>query len=204
MRNRSLAYSVVLLLLGCVLAGCGGGGSSDTEAMANAQTATQTVPAQIKVQPPSEDPEEAKKIQDLIRKLRGSDEREAYDAVLKLAMIADEASADALLSVVRTHRSESMRIAALRGLARMGDKRALGLVLRDLRSSDLTARRNAAGSLGNFKNNEEVIDPLIRALRDDDGWVRMNAQGSLEKITRQRHQTYDAWRNWNRSRQSSR
>ncbi len=206
MKDRSLSYGVILvLLLGCVMSGCGGGGgdSSDTQAASTAQIGEQTDLVQQQVQAPAQDPEKAQQIQDLIRKLRSSDQREAYDAILKLGMMGDETAVEPLLSMYRRG-DEHMRKAALRALGSLGDPRALDLVKKGLRSRDLTTRRNAAAEMGNFKDNDAAIEPLIRLLRDDDGWVRMNAQGSLEKITRQKHQTYDAWKKWYREKQSSR
>jgi HEAT repeat protein len=200
MRDRSLVSGAILtLLLGCLLLGCGSGDSSDTKATATTQASVQTSPTPQQIQPPAKDPKRTQEIQDLIRKLRSSDEREAYDAVLKLGMMGDETAVEPLLEIARYGRNEQMRHAALRALGSLGDPRAFELVLDGLRDRDLTVRRNAAALLGHFKN-EAAIEPLIDALRDDDGWVRMNAQGSLEKITRQDHITYDAWREWYRSR----
>jgi hypothetical protein len=204
MKDRLLVYSaIVVLLLGCALAGCGGG-SSDDEAEVTAQAGSQTGLPEVSLDPPPPDPEKIAQMQELIRKMKSSDEREAYDAILKLSMLADETASNDLYEVARYHRSENMRSVALRTLARLGDQRAVQMVLDDLRDRDANTRRNAAAALGGFKNNKEVIEPLIEALRDDDGWVRMNAQGSLEKITRQDIQTYDKWREWYWAQNSSR
>jgi HEAT repeat protein len=194
----------LVALLSCVLSGCGGGGeSADTQAASTAEGASQTDPVAQKTQKPATDPKRAQEIQDLIRKLRSSDERVAYDAVLRLGMIGDETAADPLLDVARYSKSDRMRQAALRGLANLGDPRAFEMVLDGLLDRDVNVRRNAAAELGHFKN-ERAIEPLIDALRDDDDWVRMNATGSLKRITRQDHITYDAWMEWYRSRPSSR
>lgn len=200
MRHPSLSLCVILpLLLGMVLSGCGGGENTETQSASTTQTGLELDPVQQQVQSAPEDPKKAQEIQDLIRKLRSSDEREAYDAVLKLGMMGDETAVEPLLRIARRGKSEHMRQAALRALGSLGDPRAFEMVLDGLRSRDLTERRNAAAGLGHFKN-DAAIEPLIDALRDDDGWVRMNAQGSLKKITRQDHVTYEAWTDWYRSR----
>jgi|GEM_PF-2483675 len=193
-----------VVLLSCVLSGCGGGGeSTDTQTASTTESAAQVDPDPQQTRKPATDPKRAQEIQDLIRKLRSSDERVAYDAVLRLGMIGDETAADPLLDVARYGKSDRMRQAALRGLANLGDTRAFEMVLDGLRDRDVNVRRNAAAGLGQFKN-ERAIEPLIDALRDDDDWVRMNATGSLKRITRQDHITYDAWMEWYRSRPSSR
>jgi HEAT repeat protein len=203
MKRQSIAV-VLAVLLSCVLSGCGGGGeSTDTQTASATESATQIDPVEQKTQKPATDPKRAQEIQNLIRKLRSSDERVAYDAILRLGMIGDETAADPLFDIARRGKSDRMRQAALKGLANLGDPRAFEMVLDGLRDRDVNVRRNAAANLGHFKN-ERAIEPLIDALRDDDDWVRMNATGSLKKITRQDHITYDAWMDWYRSRQPSR
>jgi HEAT repeat protein len=147
---------------------------------------------------PAEDPEKARKVQDLIRKLEGSDKRAAYDAALQLALQGDETAVEPLIGVAERE-TGMLRVAAIHALGSIGDKRALYVLLQALRDRDVDVRRNAASGLGNLED-ESAIEPLIEALRDTDDWVRMNALGSLQKITKQTLRGYDVWREWYRGR----
>ena len=65
------------------------------------------------------DPEKAKQIEELIRKLEGKDERAAYDAALKLALMGDETAVEPLIRVYKRERG-MMRKAALNALGSIG------------------------------------------------------------------------------------
>lgn len=143
---------------------------------------------------PKIDPEKAKKIEELINKLQGTDQRAAYDAVLKLSLMGDETAVDPLTDIYYRE-SGMMRQAALKALGSIGDKRSLDILMDALYDENVDMRRNAAHGLGNV-GDESAIEPLIEALNDPDGWVKMNAMGSLEKITGQKFTTYDAWYDW--------
>ncbi len=145
-------------------------------------------------QKPANDPEKARKIEELISKLEDSDERAAYDAALQLALLGDETAVEPLIGVAESE-SGMMRVAAINALGSIGDERALDVLIEALGDSDVNVRRNAASGLGNLRD-ESAIEPLIEALRDQDDWVQMDALGSLKKITKQNLPDYDAWSEW--------
>jgi hypothetical protein len=140
----------------------------------------------------------AKKVQELIEKLDSNDEREAYDAVMQLALIGDEAALQVLMDVAERE-SGMMRAAAIKGLGNIGDKRALSLLLDAMGDDDKTVRHNAVSGLGNLRD-ESAVEPLIEMLQDEDDWIRMAAQSSLEKITRKKFTDYEAWSAWHQGR----
>ena len=146
----------------------------------------------------AKDPDKARKVQELIWKLEGSDKRAAYDAALQLALQGDEAAVEPLIGIAERDNG-MLRGAAIKALGSIGDERALSVLLQALRDRDVDVRRNAASGLGNL-GDESAIEPLIEALRDTDDWVRMNASGSLKRITGQGLRGYDTWREWYRER----
>ncbi|MDH3976030.1 MAG: HEAT repeat domain-containing protein [Deltaproteobacteria bacterium] len=140
------------------------------------------------------DSEKAGKIEALIITLEGSDEREAYDAALKLSLMGDETAVEPLITVYE--RSEGMmRAATLKALGSIGDKASIDILLDALNDDETDIRRIAAAGLGNF-NDESAVEPLIEILNDDDDWVRWNAGSSLNKITKKEFPDYDSWSEW--------
>ena len=175
---------------------CGGEESSTSPAPFDKQTTKvpEKIPWPERPGKAAADKERAKKIQELVEKLEGDDERAKYDAILKLSMFGDETAVEPLMDIAESD-SGMMRTAALQALGSIGDKRAFNLILDALNDDELSVRRNAASGLGSFRD-ESAIEPLIEALRDEDGWIRMNALGSLQKITNQDFHNYDAWYKW--------
>lgn len=191
LKKQTIFYLFLAVGLGFFLYSCD---SEEPQATAQAEKPPETISEPETSHKPDSDPEKARKIEELIRKLEGSDERAAYDAVLQLALIGDETAVDPLLDVYERE-SGMMRVAVITALGNIGDKRALDVLLEALNDKDVDIRRNAASGLGNI-GNKSAIEPLIEALRDQDGWIRMNALGSLQKITKQDLPDYDAWRQW--------
>jgi len=177
LKKRAFFYLFLTVGMGFPLFCCGG---EEPQAPAQIEKPPQTISEPETSHKPDSDPEKARKIEELIRKLEGSDERAAYDAALRLAYERE---------------SGMMRVAAIKALGSIGDERALDVLLGALNDGDVNIRRNAASGLGNL-GDESAIEPLIEASRDQDDWVRMDAIGSLKKITRQNFPDYDAWSEW--------
>ena len=191
LKKRAIFYMFLSVGIGFFLFCCG---SEEPRAPAQVEKAPQTISEPETSHKPDSDPEKARKIEELIRKLEGSDERAAYDAALRLALIGDETAVDPLIEVYERE-SGMMRVAAIKALGSIGDERALDILLEALNDGDVNIRINAVSGLGNL-GDESAIEPLIEALRDQDDWVRMSALGSLKKITRQDFPDYDAWSEW--------
>ena len=181
-----LTVGICLLLFCC--------GSEEPQIPAQIEKPPQTTSEPEALHKPRIDPKKARKIEELIRKLEGSDERAAYDAALRLALIGDETAVDPLIDFYERE-SGIMRVAALKALGSIGDRRALDVLLEALNDGDVNIRRNAAAGLGNL-GDESAIGPLIEASRDQDDWVRMDAIGSLKKITGHDLPDYEAWSDW--------
>jgi hypothetical protein len=191
LKKQTISYLFLAVGLGFFLYSCD---SDEPQAPAQNEKPPQTISEPETSQNADSDPEKARKIEELIRKLEGSDKRAAYDAALQLALIGDETAVDPLIDVYKRERG-MMRVAAIKALGSIGDKRALDVLLEALKDGDVNIRRNAASGLGNL-GDESAIEPLIEALKDQDDWVRMGAIGSLKKITRQDLPDYDAWSEW--------
>ena len=191
LKKRSVFYMFLTVGMGFFLFCCS---AEEPQAPAQVEKAPQTISEPETSHKPDSDPEKARKIEELIRKLEGSDERAAYDAALRLALIGDETAVDPLIDAYGRE-SGMMRVAAIKALGSIGDERALDVLLEALNDGDVNIRRNAASGLGNM-GHESAIEPLIEASRDQDDWVRMDAIGSLKKITRQDLPDYDAWSEW--------
>jgi len=191
LKKRAIFYMFLAVGIGFILFCCGG---EEPQTPAQVEKPTQTILEPEVSHKPDSDPEKARKIEELIRKLEGSDERAAYDAALRLALIGDETAVGPLIDVYERE-SGMMRVAAIKALGSIGDARALDVLLGGLNDGDVNKRRNAASGLGNL-GDESAIELLIWASRDQDDWVRMGAIGSLKKITRQDLPDYDAWSEW--------
>jgi len=89
---------------------CGG---EEPQTPAQVEKPTQTILEPEVSHKPDSDPEKARKIEELIRKLEGSDERAAYDAALRLALIGDETAVGPLIDVYERE-SGMMRVAAIK------------------------------------------------------------------------------------------
>lgn len=147
---------------------------------------------------PDSNPQKARKIEELIRKLEGSDQRAAYDAAQRLALIGDETAVEPLIAVYERE-SGLMRVAAINALGNIGDGRALDVLLEALKDEDVSIRRNAVsglGKMGDASMKATVIDALIRALDDEDDWVKGNAEMSLGKITGKDIVGHERWKEW--------
>ena len=190
-KKRAIFYLFLTVGLGVLLFCCEG---EEPKAPVQVEKPPQTISEPETSHKPDNDPEKARKIEELIRKLEDSDERAAYDAALRLALIGDETAVDPLINVYERE-SGMMRVAAIKALGSIGNERALDVLLAALNDGDVNIRRNAASGLGNL-GDESAIEPLIEASRDQDDWVRMGAIGSLKKITRQNLPDYDAWSEW--------
>ena len=191
LKKRAIFHMFLTVGIGFFLFCCRG---EESQAPAKVEKPPQTISEPETSHKPDSDPEKAKKIEKLVRKLEGSDERAAYDAALRLALIGDETAVAPLIDAYGRE-SGMMRVAAIKALGSIGDERALDVLLEALNDGDVNIRRNAASGLGNL-GDESAIEPLIEASRDQDDWVRMGAIGSLKKITRQDLPDYDAWSEW--------
>lgn len=195
LRKQTILYLFLLVGVGFFLYSCD---SEEPQEPAQAQKPPQTISGAERSHKTDSDPEKAREIEELIRKLEGSDKRAAYDAALRLALIGDETAIDPLIDVYERERG-MMRVAAIKALGSIGDERALDVLLEALNDGDVDIRRNAASGLGNLGDEsvkENVIEALIRALDDKDDWVKGNAAISLGKITGKEIVGHEKWKEW--------
>lgn len=120
-----------------------------------------------------------------IERLYGSDAQEASRAAHWLGRFGGAAALEPLLDAL-THRSATVRAAALLGLADLGDRRAVPLVGERL-AGDVSslAREAAAQSLGRL-GGAQAERALNAALSDPKSKVRKAAAASLEQIQARR------------------
>lgn len=156
-------------------------------------TDTVSTPEPAKVLP--RNVKKAEKILELVEKLEGDDEKAAHDAALQLALVGDETAVEPLIDMSERE-TGSLRVAAIKALGSIADRRAFDILLAALGDRSVDLRRIAASSLGDFRD-EAAIEPLIEALQDEDKWVRIDARHSLKKLTNQDFKDYNAWSQWN-------
>ena len=95
-KKPAIFYMFLTVGIGFLLFCCGG---EESQAPAQIEKPPQTISEPETSHKPDSDPEKARKIEELIRKLEGSDERAAYGAALRLALIGDETAVDPLIDV---------------------------------------------------------------------------------------------------------
>jgi len=160
-KRQAIFYLFLTVSIGLLLFCCG---SEEPQVPPQIEKPPQTTSESEASHKPRIDPEKARKIEELIRKLEGNDERAAYDAALRLALIGDETAVDPLIDFYERE-SGMMRVAALKALGSIGDRRALDVLLEALNDGDVNIRRNAAAGLGNL-GDESAIGSLIEASRE--------------------------------------
>lgn len=110
-----------------------------------------------------------------------------------------------LARVVRDEDDFRPRLAAVQGLGKGRDSAAVPVLVECLRDGDLSVRKFAAASLGAFRSEDRVVDPLIACLaaaekrfgageRAEE--VGENCVRSLRRITGQRYTRARDWQAW--------
>jgi HEAT repeat protein/energy-coupling factor transporter ATP-binding protein EcfA2 len=114
----------------------------------------------------------------LIRALKDPSENVRSSAAESLKTSKSVRAHDALITVVATDLSPSVRAAAVVALHQWKDDPATTAQLQGLKDKHWLVRSGAASVLGSI-GSEAVADALIRTLKDENHFVRMNAAQSL-------------------------
>ncbi len=109
------------------------------------------------------------------------DRRSAIDAQRKLSSYGTEVT-EYVLPLLQDKNNESVRIAALRVIAGVGDSSAEDEVVMALKDRNFRVRQEAARTLSVIGQKESSVEPLKKLLNDYQPNVRYNAIKALARI----------------------
>lgn len=119
----------------------------------------------------------------LMGRLYSSSEKERVNAALKLSNYRNESVIESLIHVINTDNSEMVKRVALRSLGRIGDYKAVPVLLEFIESDSISLKVEAMGASINF-STKPLTEALINGSRSKNPIVRQNAiiyLGSLKK-----------------------
>ncbi len=119
-------------------------------------------------------------VEPLIKTLEKDEEHEVrVKAAQALGDIKDRRAVEPLIKTIeKDDKDEEMLEVAIFGLGRIGDERAVDVLIQALKNTSGYVRAQAARALGTLKN-VQAVEPLLEALKDVDGYVRWDAAESL-------------------------
>ena len=123
---------------------------------------------------------QSSKFQDLLKRIRNSDEYERQRAAIELGNLGDPRAVPILIEALKDQ-DDFVRNFAARSLGNLKDSRAVDPLIAAIEDKNLLVRRSAVESLG-FIGDKKAVDPLIEATRSGDDIVRRAAVEALGRI----------------------